>query len=225
MCVEAALKARSNLLGPKVLESPLLGYNAVQGGFEGTSVGKEASKDESDVLNKRCKIPTASTAPSLIRRFAGLSCGRYCHELSTAMNHYRLLSRVPPAYRSHGHLLFSGCFMSLLTTAVGAVDTSRVLSGWFVLLSEVRLWVSPSAETIAMYLLRHHQLRLLRWRSKELSVKELGSIRECRLSFCPYPLTLVKGEFRELPFDKVTETMKPRSHRPGLSVAGRIPGG
>jgi hypothetical protein len=35
MCVEAALKARGNLLGSKVLESPLLGYNAVQGGFEG----------------------------------------------------------------------------------------------------------------------------------------------------------------------------------------------
>ena len=53
-------------LGPKVLECPFLGYNAVQGGFEGTSVSKEASKDESDVLNKRCKVPTASSAPAVM---------------------------------------------------------------------------------------------------------------------------------------------------------------
>jgi hypothetical protein len=37
------------------------------------------------------------------------------------MNHYRLLSKVPPAYQPHGILLFSGCFMFLLTTAVDAV--------------------------------------------------------------------------------------------------------
>jgi hypothetical protein len=34
VCVEAALKARSNPLGPKVLESPLLGYKRAQGGSE-----------------------------------------------------------------------------------------------------------------------------------------------------------------------------------------------
>jgi hypothetical protein len=64
LCVEAALKIRRTWLGPKVLEGPLLGYKRVQGGFEETSVGKEAAKEESDVLNKLCKVPTASPAPS-----------------------------------------------------------------------------------------------------------------------------------------------------------------
>jgi hypothetical protein len=53
--------------------------------------------------------------------FAGLYCGRNCHELPTAIYHYRLLLKVPPAYRPHGNLLFSGCFMFLLTTEVDAV--------------------------------------------------------------------------------------------------------
>ncbi len=44
--------------------------------------------------------------------------------------------------------------MPLLTTAVDAVDTLRVLSRWFVLLGEVRLCVYPSAGTIAMHLPR-----------------------------------------------------------------------
>ena len=78
MRVEAVLKARSNLLGPTTsAKEVILGYKRVQGGFEGASVGKEAAKEESNVLNKRRKVPTASTAPSLMRRFAGLSCGRY----------------------------------------------------------------------------------------------------------------------------------------------------
>jgi len=64
-------------LGPNVLESPLLGYKCVQGGFEGTSVGKEAAKEESDVLNKCCKVPPASPAPLVLRLFAVLSCGCY----------------------------------------------------------------------------------------------------------------------------------------------------
>jgi hypothetical protein len=42
--------------------------------------------------------------------------------------------------------------MPLLTTAVDAVDTLRVFSGWFVLLGEVRLCVLPSAGTISMHL-------------------------------------------------------------------------
>jgi hypothetical protein len=42
--------------------------------------------------------------------------------------------------------------MPLLTTAVDAVDTLRVLSRWFVLLGEVRLCVYPSAGTISMHL-------------------------------------------------------------------------
>src|ERR671916_167710 len=42
--------------------------------------------------------------------------------------------------------------MLLLTTAVDAVGTLRVLSRWFVLLGEVRLCVYPSAGTISMHL-------------------------------------------------------------------------
>lgn len=42
--------------------------------------------------------------------------------------------------------------MPLLTTAVDAVVTLRVLSGWIVLLGEVRLYVLPSAGTVSMYL-------------------------------------------------------------------------
>jgi hypothetical protein len=68
------------------------------------------------------------------------------------MNHYRLLSKVLPAYRPHGNLLFSGCSMALLTTAVDAVATLRVLSRWFVLLGDVRLCVYPSAGTIFIHL-------------------------------------------------------------------------
>jgi hypothetical protein len=58
-----------------VLESPLLGYKRVLGGFEGTSVGKEAAKEENDVPNKRLKVPTASPASWVILSFAALSCG------------------------------------------------------------------------------------------------------------------------------------------------------
>ena len=35
VCVEAALKARSNPLGPRVLGSPSLGYKRIHVGFEG----------------------------------------------------------------------------------------------------------------------------------------------------------------------------------------------
>ena len=63
MRVEAVLEARSNPLGPTSAEEVNLGYKRVQGGFEGTSVGKAAAKEESDVLNKRRKVPTASPAP------------------------------------------------------------------------------------------------------------------------------------------------------------------
>jgi hypothetical protein len=84
MRVEAVLKARSNLLGPTSAKEVILGYKRVQGGFEGASVGKEAAKEESNVLNKRRKIPPASPAPSSMRRFARLSRGRYYTPLSPA---------------------------------------------------------------------------------------------------------------------------------------------
>ncbi len=51
MRVEAVLKARSNPLGSTSAEEVILGYKSVLGGFEGASVGKEAAKEESDVLN------------------------------------------------------------------------------------------------------------------------------------------------------------------------------
>jgi hypothetical protein len=152
MRAQAVLNTCSTSLGPTAAEEVILSYKRVQGGFEGTSVGKKASEGESDVLTKRCKVPTASPAPLVMRPFAGLSCGRNCHELPTAMNHYRLLSKVLPTYRPHGNLLFSGCSMALLTTAVDAVAILRVLSRWFVLLGEVRLCVYPSAGTISIHL-------------------------------------------------------------------------
>jgi hypothetical protein len=40
------------MFGPKVPESPLLGYKRVQSVFKGTSVGKETAKVESDVLKE-----------------------------------------------------------------------------------------------------------------------------------------------------------------------------
>jgi hypothetical protein len=87
MRVEAVPKARSNLLGPTPAEEVILYYKRVQGGFEGASVGKEAAKGESDVLNKRRKVSTASPAPSSIWRFAELSRGRRYETLSTARGH------------------------------------------------------------------------------------------------------------------------------------------
>jgi hypothetical protein len=77
MRVQAISKARSNALGPTSAEEVILGYKRVQGGFEGALVGKEAVKEESDVLNKRRKIPTASPAPPVMGCFAGLSRGWY----------------------------------------------------------------------------------------------------------------------------------------------------
>jgi len=63
---------------PTSAEEVILDYKRVQGGFEGASVGKEAAKEEeSDVLNKRLKVPTASPTPSSMWPFAGLSGGRY----------------------------------------------------------------------------------------------------------------------------------------------------
>ena len=49
MRVEVVLKARRNLLGPMSAEEVILGYKRVQGGFEGTLVGKEAA-----VRRERC---------------------------------------------------------------------------------------------------------------------------------------------------------------------------
>jgi hypothetical protein len=45
------LEGRNMGLGPWVLKSPLLSYKRVQGGFEGASVGKDATKEENGVLN------------------------------------------------------------------------------------------------------------------------------------------------------------------------------
>ena len=65
MHIEAVLKACSTSLGPTPAEEVIFGYKRVQGGFEGPSVGKEAAKEDSDVLNKPRKIPTASPASSV----------------------------------------------------------------------------------------------------------------------------------------------------------------
>jgi hypothetical protein len=88
------------------------------------------------------KVPPASPAPSSIWPFAGLSRGQYQATFTDRSRKYRpLVDRVEK-------LLFSRCSMPLLTTAVDAVDTLRVLSRWFVLLGEGRVCVYPSARTI-----------------------------------------------------------------------------
>jgi hypothetical protein len=76
MRVEAALKVCAISVGPHVPERLYLGYKRVQGGFEGTSVGKESVKEESDVLNKRRKIPPASPVAAYLQDFlaVGTSC-------------------------------------------------------------------------------------------------------------------------------------------------------
>ncbi len=53
MRVEAPLKACSNPLDPTSAEEVIFGYKRVQGGFEGASVGREAAKEESDLLSQR----------------------------------------------------------------------------------------------------------------------------------------------------------------------------
>jgi hypothetical protein len=52
MRVQAALRARSNSLGLTSVKEVILVYKRVKGGFEGTSVRKDAAKDECDVLNR-----------------------------------------------------------------------------------------------------------------------------------------------------------------------------
>jgi hypothetical protein len=61
MHVEAVLKARTNPLGPMSAQKVILGYKRVQGCSERLWVVEEAAKEESDVLNKRRQVPTAST--------------------------------------------------------------------------------------------------------------------------------------------------------------------
>src|SRR5215213_9689203 len=111
MRVEAALRARSNPLGPTSAEDHLLGYKRVQGGFEGASVGKEAAEEESDVLNKRRKVSPASPAPSSMWQFAELSRGRRYGRLSTALVKSDRIA-------AHGKLLFSSSFELYITPAV-----------------------------------------------------------------------------------------------------------
>jgi hypothetical protein len=98
----------------------ILGYKRVQGGFEGTSVGKDAAKEESDVLNKRRKVSTASPAPTSMWQFAELSRGRRYGRLSTALVN---TDRVA----AHGKLLFSSTFELYITPAVDAVGLSHEL--------------------------------------------------------------------------------------------------
>jgi hypothetical protein len=98
----------------------ILVYKRVQGGFEGTSVGKDAAKEESNVLNKRRKVSTASPAPTSMWQFAELSRGRRSGRLSTALVK---TDRVA----AHGKLLFSSSFEFYITPAVDAVGLSQEL--------------------------------------------------------------------------------------------------
>jgi hypothetical protein len=105
---------------PRPLRRMILGYKHVQGGFEGTSVRKEAAKEESDVLNERRKISTASPAPTSMWQFVELSRGRRYGRLSTAIAN---TDRVA----AHGKLLFSSSFELYVTPAVDAVGLSHEL--------------------------------------------------------------------------------------------------
>ena len=66
VCVEAAFKARSNLLGPTFAEEVILGYKRAQGGFERSWSLRRPRQEENDVPNKRLKVPSASPAPPVM---------------------------------------------------------------------------------------------------------------------------------------------------------------
>jgi hypothetical protein len=98
------------LSGPKVLESPLLGYKRVQCGFEGTSVGKEVTIGRRTYL-----ISAVKYRP---HRPHSLECGCLQEFLAGGMvagyrppeHGYRPPRRIPPADRSPGNEQFCGAF-------------------------------------------------------------------------------------------------------------------
>jgi hypothetical protein len=74
-------------------------------------------KVESEVLNTRREVPSASTAPPVMGCFAGLPRGRRYGRLSTAMGW------IPTAYRPPGNEPFCRAFSPIMVTAVDAVAT------------------------------------------------------------------------------------------------------
>ena len=68
------------------------------------------------------KIPAASPTPIVIWRFAALSCGRYRSQYRPLIDHYRPLSKIPPADRPPGNETFCGAFSFPLVIAVGSTS-------------------------------------------------------------------------------------------------------
>jgi hypothetical protein len=113
--------------GPRVVESSFIAYNNVSGGSDDTLVVGWKPRGEAAYLLLRLReIPTASPAPSLMRWFAGLSCGRYCPShrplIDRRLKYRPLTDRVEIC-------CFAGCFFSAMVTAVGAVDVLQHL--WY----------------------------------------------------------------------------------------------
>jgi hypothetical protein len=100
----------------------ILRYKRVQGGIEGTSVRKDAGKEESDVLNTRRNVPTASPAPPVAAHLQAFSRSISALVCRPSVDHYRPPSYVPTACRPHKNSLFCRSFIQHLTPAVGAVD-------------------------------------------------------------------------------------------------------
>ena len=88
--VQANSKARSNALGPTSAQEVILGYKCAQGGFEGTSVGKEVT-----IGRRKISVSVAKYRPHRPHphQCAGLQdflvpasccgrCGRYSSQLS-----------------------------------------------------------------------------------------------------------------------------------------------
>ena len=124
MWVQAALKARSNPLDPTSAEEVILGYKRVQGSFEGASVGREAAKEESDLLSQHpAKYRPHRPHRSHGADFQGLRAVGMISGHRPPVDHYRAPRQVPTAYRPHENVLFCRSFTLHLTPAVGAVDT------------------------------------------------------------------------------------------------------
>jgi hypothetical protein len=152
MSIQAALKAHRIYCAPRSSRAFSSATNAFKAALKGPQSVRRSRRKRA-----MFSISVAKYRPHRPHR---LECGRLQgflavgtkHHLPTAKDHYRPLAEVPPAYRPRANVLFSGCSMPLVTTAVDAVDTLRVRSRWFVLLGEARLCVYPCAGTISMYL-------------------------------------------------------------------------
>jgi hypothetical protein len=105
----------------------ILGYKCFQGGFEGTSVGKEVT-----IGRRTFSVSVAKYRPHRPHRSQSAdfqvfhAVGKQCL-VPTARDHYRPLSKVPPADRPPGNEPFCRAFSPTMVTAV---DTVGILAGF-----------------------------------------------------------------------------------------------